>query len=67
VLLLQLPRLTFAAAMWLAENLPQPVRLVESDQANEQEARLQLEAGCRAQRHRIAAAWSRWPELVFQL
>ena len=67
MLLVRLPRLTFAAAMWLAENLPQPVRLVESGQANEQEARLQLEAGRGAQCSRIVAALSRWPELVFQL
>jgi hypothetical protein len=67
VLLVQLPRLTFAPAMWWAENLPQPVRLVESGQANEQEARLQLEAWRGVQCRRIVAASSRWPELVFQL
>ncbi len=60
-------RLRFAAAMWLAENLPQPVRLVESGQANEQEARLRLGAWRDAWCRRITAALSRWPELVFQL
>jgi hypothetical protein len=67
VLLLQLPRLTVTEAMFWVENLPQPVRLVESGQANEHEARLQLEAWRGAQCRRIVAALSRWPELVFQL
>jgi len=53
--------------MWWTENLPQPVRLLESGQANEQEARLHLEAWRGAQCCRIFAALSRWPELVFQL
>jgi hypothetical protein len=53
--------------MLLVENVPQPVWLVDGGKADVREASLQLEASRRAQCRWIAAALSRWTELVFQL
>lgn len=65
MLLRDLPPVTVAGAMWLVENVPQPVWLVDSGKVNVREVRLQLEASRRAQCRWVAVALSRWLESVF--
>jgi hypothetical protein len=53
--------------MLLVENVPQPLWLVGSGEADARKARLHVEASRRTQCRWVAAAVGLWSESVFQL